>query len=346
MAAEITIRDVETPAQESAWEAYALNHAESEPFHRLGWRAAVREAYGLRCFWLAAWAGGEIRGILPLIQAPAPFGGANLISCAFAVGGGILTDSEVVREALAAEAEALGRRLGVGAVELRGGSAPAPDWGFKEGIYAGFRREMAETAEARLLQIPRKKRADVRKSIEADLTIEREAPLEGFHAIYARSLRDLGTPTPSLRWMKALKAAFGDSCHTTLVHGPDGPVAALMSFEHRDRVMPYFGGALPEARALRAYDRLYWDEMERAAAKGLTVFDFGRSKFGTGAFEYKTNWGFVPQPLTHRYKLIRAAAAPDVNPLSPTYRRFVALWRRTPLWAANLLGPHLARRLG
>ncbi len=346
MTAELMIREPQTAAEWAAWEAYALAHPQSEPFHRAAWRSAVREAYGLPCFWRAAWAGGDVKGISPLVKAPAPFGGANLVSCAFAVGGGILADSDEVRAALADDAEALGRQLGVGAVEMRSGEAVLAGWGEKSGTYAGFRREMAATSEQRLTQIPRKKRADVRKAIEADLKIEREAPLKSFHAIYARSLRDLGTPTPSLRWMTALKSAFGDSCHVTLVHGPAGPVAALMSFEHRDRVMPYFGGALPEARALRAYDRLYWEEMERAAAKGLRIFDFGRSKYGTGAFDYKTHWGFEPQPLSYQYRLIRAAEAPDVNPLSPKYRRFVALWRRAPLWAANLLGPHLARRLG
>ncbi|MDD2868129.1 FemAB family XrtA/PEP-CTERM system-associated protein [Neomegalonema sp.] len=345
MAARFLMREPAEASGWAAWDSFVLNHPESEPFHLSGWRRAIREAYGLPCFWLGAWEGGALRGVLPLVKAPAPFGGANLTSCAFAVGGGILAESEEAREALAAEAEALGRRLGVGAVELRGGEAPA-EWGVKEGVYAGFRREMAETSEKRLLQIPRKKRADVRKAMEADLKIEHEAALEPFHAIYSRSLRDLGTPTPSLRWMRALKSAFGESCHVTLVHGPAGPVAALMSFEHRDRVMPYFGGALPEARALRAYDRLYWEEQERAALKGLKVFDFGRSKFGTGAFDYKTHWGFEPQPLVQRYRLVRASEAPDVNPLSPKYRRFVALWRRLPLWTANLLGPHLARRLG
>ena len=34
--------------------------------------------------------------------------------------------------------------------------------------------------------------------------------------------------------------------------------------------------------------------MRRAAARGCRLFDFGRSKLGTGAFAFKKNWGFAP----------------------------------------------------
>ena len=110
--------------------------------------------------------------------------------------------------------------------------------------------------------------------------------------------------------------------------------------------MPYFGGAVPAARPVHAYDLLYWSLMRRAVARGAAVFDFGRSKLGTGAFDYKRFWGFEPTPLEYQYHLVRAKAVPDVNPLNPKYSRVVAAWRRLPLPVANRLGPLLARQLG
>jgi hypothetical protein len=87
---------------------------------------------------------------------------------------------------------------------------------------------------------------------------------------------------------------------------------------------------------------MYYALMRHASARGCNRFDFGRSKLGTGAFAFKKNWGFEPQPLVYWTK----GQARQVNPLSSKYRVQVALWKRLPLAAANLLGPVLARGLG
>jgi hypothetical protein len=86
--------------------------------------------------------------------------------------------------------------------------------------------------------------------------------------------------------------------------------------------------------------------MCRALERGYERFDFGRSKFGTGSFDYKTYWGFEPQPLNYEYKLVRGRALPDLNPLNPRYKHFVAMWKHLPLSVSRWLGPHVVRHLG
>ena len=76
------------------------------------------------------------------------------------------------------------------------------------------------------------------------------------------------------------------------------------------------------------------------------MFDFGRSKRGTGAFEFKKHWGFEPEPLHYEFHLRHGASVPDINPLNPKFRLFVALWKRLPLPVANLLGPRIVKHLG
>ena len=86
--------------------------------------------------------------------------------------------------------------------------------------------------------------------------------------------------------------------------------------------------------------------MRRAADKGCRIFDFGRSKAGTGAYSFKKNWGFTPTPLHYEFKLPGGGEIPDLNPLNPKYRLMIESWKRLPLPVANLLGPHLVRNLG
>jgi hypothetical protein len=91
---------------------------------------------------------------------------------------------------------------------------------------------------------------------------------------------------------------------------------------------------------------MYWEVMRRAAERGCRMFDFGRSKIGTGAFSFKHNWGFEPTPLHYRFKLRPGAAIPDHNPMNPKYRLFIEAWKRLPVPVANMIGPHIVRGIG
>ena len=85
--------------------------------------------------------------------------------------------------------------------------------------------------------------------------------------------------------------------------------------------------------------------MRRAIARGCTRADFGRSKVGTGAWSRKRIWGFDETPLVYAVRSADGAAR-EINPLDAKYRLKVEAWKRLPLWAANRIGPLLARGLG
>src|SRR5205814_1144155 len=79
---------------------------------------------------------------------------------------------------------------------------------------------------------------------------------------------------------------------------------------------------------------------------GERMFDFGRSKEGTGPYDFKRNWGFEPAPLAYEYCLYRRKSIPENNPLNPKYRALIALWRHLPIGVANAIGPHVVKSLG
>ena len=124
------------------------------------------------------------------------------------------------------------------------------------------------------------------------------------------------------------------------------PISTVMSFYFRDEVLPYYGGGIPEARQYKAFDFMYWDLMQSACQNGVRIFDYGRSKLGTGSYSFKKNWGFEPTALQYQYRLIKDTQIPDINPLNPKYQLVINIWKRLPLVVTNLIGPYLSRNLG
>ena len=334
-----------TQADHAAWDDYVNDHDNGSPFHLIAWRQAVTEALGYDAPYLMARRDAQIVGILPIIHAKTRLFGNNLISSAFSVGGGILADDPNVEAELGNAAIALGKEKKVESLELRSTKAIFENWPTKSETYASYTAPLSADADERLKAIPRKKRADVRKGIKADFPVDANASVDVFFELYAKNLHALGTPVMPKKWYAALKKAFGDSCEIATVQGPDGPVVGLMSFYHKNTVYPYYVGATIEARKLHAFDHVYWTLMERALDKGCTVFDFGRSKIGTGAADYKKHWGFEGIPLEYQFHLYGDNEMPDINPNNPKYARFVKVWQKLPFAATKVIGPMLARQL-
>lgn len=337
------------PSDEVAWMQFVEQSGAASFFHHWGWGNVVEKAYGYKTIRLIARRDGAVVGVCPLVDVKSPIFGRSLISTAFTVGGGIGSSDPAAIEALAEAAIAAGQARNVQYVELRGREAKLAEWPTKDSTYAGFCKTLPQDEETRLKEIPRKRRAEVRKALklyeEGRLTISFGRDVDVFHGIYAQSLRGLGTPVFSKKFVSAVMAEFSDKAEIAIVEGDGKPIAALLSFYFRDCVMPYYVGAIGAARPLKAFDFLYWRIMEQAASRGAPVFDFGRSKVGTPHFDYKKLWGFEPEPLAYQYALIKADAVPDVNPNNPKFKLVSETWKKLPLPFANFAGPILARHL-
>jgi len=221
-----------------------------------------------------------------------------------------------------------------------------PGWQERSDLYVTFRKAMTADDEANLKAIPRKQRAMVRKGIERGLTSTADQNVRLLHRIYSESVRNLGTPVFSRRYFEVLAEVFGSDLDIVTIFDAGQPVAAVMNFYWRSEVIPYYGGGTARARECYGNDFMYWDVMRRAAKRGCTLFDFGRSKAGTGAFAFKKNWGFTPEPLRYRFCLAEGASIPEHNPLNPKYRLMIAAWKRLPLPVANLIGPFVVKGVG
>ena len=338
-----------TYPQRERWDAFVQRCPQATFFHLSAWQDILEEVFDHRTFYLYAERAGDIVAVLPLAEVRSRLFGHALTSLPFCVYGGIAADvdagPEVLHE-LEAKAETLARALGVGHLEYRNVQLRHQDWPRQE-LYVTFRKEILPEVEANMLAIPRKQRAMVRKGIKNGLIGEIDADVDRFFALYADNVLRHGTPALSKRFFQRLKDSFGDACEVLTVTSPEGkPLSSVLSFYFRDEVLPYYAGDDVAARDLAANDFKYWELMRRACERGCRVFDYGRSKVGTGPYSFKKNWGFEPQPLSYEYRLYKRDSVPQNNPMNPKYRAFIAIWKRLPLGVANRLGPHIVRSLG
>jgi FemAB-related protein (PEP-CTERM system-associated) len=333
---------------DAALHAFLAHCADATPFHDPRWGRAVERATGHHWLVLGARdAVGELIGVLPMHVLRSRLFGHALASTGFAVDGGILAEDARVVAALADAALAQAAELGIGHVALRGGPAPA-DWAVDDATYVGYSRALAPDSEAELAAIPRKHRAEVRKALANPLSVttgRAAADRRAHYAVYAESVRNLGTPVFPRALFDAVLDAFGDDADILTVRHDGTPVASVLSLYWRGTVMPYWGGGTRAARGLRANERMYFALMDHARGRGMTSFDFGRSKAGSGPAAYKKNWGFEASPLTYAH-WSAAGETRDTNPTSAKYRLMVDSWQKMPLWLANRLGPLIARQLG
>jgi FemAB-related protein (PEP-CTERM system-associated) len=340
-----TLDDASVPA----WDAFVDAMPDGTFFHRAAWARVIQAAFGHRTFFAFAERDGAITGVLPLAQVKTLLFGNTLVSSPFCVYGGLLAADADSADALERHAASLLRSTGASAMEFRDRAPAAADggeWVGRPDLYVTFRRSIEADHERNMKAIPRKQRAMVRKGIQYGLTSVCHRDTVVLHRTYAESVRNLGTPVFSRRYFDVLLDAFGDAADIVTILDDGQPIAAVMNFYFRDEVLPYYGGGTAQARHRAGNDFMYWEVMRRAADRGCRLFDFGRSKIGTGAYAFKHNWGFTPEPLHYRYKLSPGATIPDHNPLNPKYRLFIAAWKRFPLPVANLLGPPIVRGLG
>ncbi len=333
-------------ANAGRWNAFVQSAPQATFFHRAEWRTIMLDVFRHRAYFLYAERDHDIVGILPLAEVNSRLFGHALTSLPFAVYGGVVAVDEEAASALEAEAERIGRECGAEHLELRHLVPRHADWP-RQDLYVTFRKAILPEEEANMLAIPRKQRAMVRKGIQNGLIGEIGQDVETFFALYADNVHRHGTPALPKAYFAALCALFGDAVDILIVRTPQGEaISGVLSFYFRDEVLPYYAGDAESARQLAGNDFKYWELMRRACRRGFKVFDYGRSKKGTGSYSFKKNWGFEPADLHYEYRLFKRDSIPQNNPANAKFRLFIALWRKMPLALANRLGPHIVRNLG
>lgn len=330
----------------SRWNAFVENCPEATFFHRPEWQTILQDVFRHKTYFLYAEQDGEISGVLPLAHVKSILFGNALVSLPFTVYAGIAATSPEAVDALEKAAQDLAQELGVQHLEFRNLAPRHTEWPTQD-LYVTFRKQLYPDADANMKAIPRKQRAMVRKGINNGLTSTVDQTSDRFFSLFASNVHRHGTPALPKKYFDTLLRLFGDDCEILTVSSAEGkPLSSVLSFYFRDEVLPYYAGDDEDARHLAANDFKYWELMRRSCERGIKIFDYGRSKVGTGPYAFKKNWGFEPQALFYEYCLYKRDAIPQNNPSNAKYKMFIEAWRRMPISLANAIGPHIVRNLG
>ncbi|HTE06410.1 MAG TPA: GNAT family N-acetyltransferase, partial [Planctomycetota bacterium] len=213
--------------------------------------------------------------------------------------------------------------------------------------YETYRRELpADPAEV-LAMIPRKARAEVRKGCERHGFRLREGAdlFPDFYRLYVRNKRSLGSPVFRQGYFRRLMDLFGPRATLHGLCEGERVLAAVLSVQGRETLYPYYSGAEDGADRMGANNAMYALLMEDAVRRGCRVFDFGRSRVGSGAADFKRHMGFVAAPLDYQFFFPRGGKPPQISPSNPSMALPQRLLSSIPGWLAQVVGPHVMRHV-
>ncbi|PIE22218.1 MAG: hypothetical protein CSA62_13570 [Planctomycetota bacterium] len=340
------------PGEDSLLDHYIENHPQGTFFHMSCWRKMLEELLNRHCSILLAERDGEMVGMLPLFDCDSLFLGKISVSMPFAVYGGIVADDLESSLLLLREACQRSRSRGRRYLELRQRWPLDLPEDFdlelqRRELYVGYAKDLPETVEDCLGQIPRKARAEARKGRDkSQLSFAPMHDLKAFHRLFSVNKQSLGSPCLPLSMLKMIQRHLGDRMVMHEVCLPEGKrIACVMSFLFRDELLPYYSGALAGYSKTGVNNFMYWKLMEWAVENGLRRFDFGRSRVGTGAAKFKKNMGFPEEALHYYFALGEGVSMPEFHPSNPKLSIYKRMWSRLPGGLARAMGGRVFREL-
>lgn len=337
---------VSASVEADEWDAFVAHHPSATVDHLWAWRDILRDGLGHESTYLAARRDGVLVGVLPLVLVRSRIFGRSVVSMPFLNDGGILSeDAEAVR-ALVDTARDVGSRFGAGHIELRHRVRLCRELTCRQ-HKLGMVLPLPGSVDELWAERDRKVRNQVRKAQKAGLSVVSGGVelVDEFYGVFARNMRDLGTPVYPKPFFLAALRRLSDRAMVFVVRHEQRAIAAGITLRFRDTVVNPWASSIREYRHLCANMQLYWAMLEQAVLTGATAFDFGRSSPGGGTHQFKLQWGATETPLSWEYILLSRSAPPDQGPTNSSFARAIALWQRLPLPVANLLGPIVARNL-
>ena len=327
--------------------AYVENHPDASAYHAPVWLDVIHRAFGHETRYLVAESGGVICGVLPLVFFKSAMFGRFTVSVPFVNYGGVLADDDKAGRALLDRAIEETRRSGGSHLELRHSGDQMFSSLAARRHKVAMELTLAATADEQWTALDRKLRNQVRKAEKSGLIAQEGGPelLNEFYQVFARNMRDLGTPVYGIGFFREVLSALPNCSRVLCVRHEGRVIAASIVHWGGRRIEVPWASALREFNPLCPNVLLYWSMIQLAIGRRCATFDFGRSTPNEGTFQFKKQWGAVARPLVWEYWTAPGRSIPDMNPANPKFDLAVRAWQRLPVSVATALGPHIVRNI-
>lgn len=343
----MTIRQLERDEDVAAWDRYVNDHPEGTGYHLTAWRQVIERTFGHRTVYLLAQSEqGDVRGVLPLVFLKSPLFGQFFVSIPYFNYGGVVADDEDTGKALLEAAAAAAKELGAAHIELRHAEGTKLPWSYKD-HKVSMRLELPSHFDELMKAFPPKLRSQVRRGDKEGMTVEIGGLelLDDFYSVFARNMRDLGTPVYGKYFFAEILKAFPKDAKIGVVRL--GPATVAAGFVYGFRQMLEIPWASSDRRFAKLAPNmlLYGSLLKYACEQGYRVFDFGRSTKESGTYRFKAQWGAKPVQLHWYYWLRDGGPLPELNPQNPKYALAIRVWQQLPVSVTTTIGPWIAKYL-
>jgi FemAB-related protein (PEP-CTERM system-associated) len=331
----------------TGWDAYVERHESATAYHRASAVRIGATAFKLRTSYLSAYDAEDLVGVLPLVEQSSRLFGRFLVSLPFVTYGGILADDSRVATALADRAAQEAQTRKADHVELRH-TVALPDIGLAERLdKVSMILSLPDSEAALSKRLGAKLRSQIRRGERENLELIWGGAelIPDFYSVFAPAMHALGTPVYPRHFFEAVYDALREVADILVIKMSGRPQAVAFLVQHGRTIEVPWAVASPDAKQRSVNMRMYWELLVHSMHKGAAAFDFGRSTVDSGTYRFKAQWGAEPHQLHWHYWLPSGGSIPTLNPSNPKYARRIQLWKRLPLWCANILGPHIIRNV-
>ncbi len=289
-----------TSKDKSNWNAYVNRHKQATPYHQFAWLEAVQKAYGHRAIGAIAYSSGNVIGIFPAVLMKIPLVGKQICALPYCdVGYGLSDDAKTLIE--------MQRHLLTNLTQIEGTSLEIRDVNNAPLTIEQFKHKkvrmllnLPNSSDTLMAGFKSKLRSQIKKAEKNGLIYQTGNSLElinHFYEVYAKNMRDLGSPVHAKKWFKEIVNAYADDSLLSVVYHNNTPIGAGLIIKGKNSASIPWASTCREFNKLAPNMLLYWSLLAHCADNGVMTFDFGRSTYEEGTYRFKSQWGANAQLL-------------------------------------------------
>ncbi|HTD67264.1 MAG TPA: GNAT family N-acetyltransferase [Candidatus Limnocylindria bacterium] len=336
------------PLADADWDTTVSKHPDATFFHSASWAATLKETYGFPCRYIVAMKNGELRGLLPIMEARSWLRRARGVSLPFTDECPPLVSPDVSAESLFEFAVREGNLRGWKYLELRGGYDCAVNAG-PGTPFLGHRLALISSSSEIFEKFESAVRRAVRKAERAGVTVRFGTDLQSVRAYYrlhCRTRTRHGAPPQPFRFFQSLCQRVLEAGHgfVALAIYNEKPIAGAVFLQFARRAIYKFSASDERSQEHRGANVVIWKAICKLADAGAAELNFGKTSMSNeGLRRFKQGWGTEEYPIHYaRYSFARRSFV-KVDDLASgaQARAFAVLPVIVSKWIGRAVYPHL-----